>query len=152
MESPAVAPNLLKYLFLGALYLFILALFWAMWRQTRGPGRAQGDGRKATQKQEPTRPDAPILVIESGVLDGRRLVIEHQLTIGRSPDNDIVLPDRFVSSRHATVRREGDETWLVDEGSTNGTFLNGFRIDGTSILRPGDTFVIADTTFRLVQE
>lgn len=50
------------------------------------------------------------------------------LTIGRSRDNDIVLDNPGVSSRHAVVETRGNTHMLVDKGSTNGTFINNKRI------------------------
>jgi hypothetical protein len=49
-------------------------------------------------------------------------------TIGRNPDNDIILKDPYVSNRHAEIRQEGDDYFLFDCASTNGTHLNGQRI------------------------
>jgi hypothetical protein len=48
--------------------------------------------------------------------------------VGRSPICDLVLDDRTVSRRHAELRREGDAWVLADLGSTNGTWVNGWRI------------------------
>ncbi len=46
------------------------------------------------------------------------------VTVGRAPDNDIVIPYDAVSGHHARVEREGGQTFLVDLNSTNGTALN----------------------------
>lgn len=152
MESPLVASNLFKYLFLGALYLFILGLFWALWQQMGEFRGEKGERVTVGGGYAGPRHRVPILVAESGSLSGGRFPVQRELSIGRSPENGIVLPDPFVSSRHAKVIRQGNEIWLVDEGSRNGTFLNGFRTTGRSRLAAGDTFVIGDTTFRLVGE
>ena len=51
------------------------------------------------------------------------------IRIGRTPDNDIALPDLHVSRHHAELRRNPDGSWeLVDVGSHGGTFVNGKRI------------------------
>lgn len=60
-----------------------------------------------------------------------------KLTIGRSTNNHIVLPDLLVSRRHAQVRKVGQSYQLVDLGSTNGTYHNGRRVHRAT-LRPGD--------------
>jgi pSer/pThr/pTyr-binding forkhead associated (FHA) protein len=51
-----------------------------------------------------------------------------RVVIGRGPGCDVRLPDPSVSHRHASVRRQGREWVLVDEGSTNGTFVGGVRL------------------------
>ncbi|EUA12744.1 ABC transporter family protein [Mycobacterium kansasii 732] len=50
------------------------------------------------------------------------------VTIGRGPDNDVVLNDLLVSRRHAMLRRSGSQWELVDNNSANGTYVNGTRI------------------------
>jgi S1-C subfamily serine protease len=63
------------------------------------------------------------------------------ITIGRHPTNDLAFdPERDLdaSSRHAEVRVEGDQVLLVDIGSTNGTYLNGIKLEGPRALHTGD--------------
>jgi hypothetical protein len=59
-------------------------------------------------------------------------------TIGRSPDCDLVLSDPTVSRRHAQLRPRPQGWELVDLGSTNGTWLNGWRLGVAQALHPGD--------------
>jgi len=68
------------------------------------------------------------------------------IRIGRNPDNDIVLPDLWVSSRHAEIRHVGDRHYIVDLGSTNGLHRNGRRIV-RGLLIPGDRFTIGRHEF-----
>src|SRR5271166_632650 len=51
------------------------------------------------------------------------------VTIGRAPENNVVLDDLLVSRRHAVLRRTGNQWELVDNGSANGTYVNGNRIN-----------------------
>jgi pSer/pThr/pTyr-binding forkhead associated (FHA) protein len=60
------------------------------------------------------------------------------VTIGRSADRDFVIDDRTVSRHHATIRREGAYWVLVDLGSKNGTRVNGARVEGRALIKPGD--------------
>jgi pSer/pThr/pTyr-binding forkhead associated (FHA) protein len=58
-------------------------------------------------------------------------------SIGRLPDQDIVLRDQCVSRQHATIIRENESYSVVDRNSSHGTFLNGVRIQRAP-LSPGD--------------
>jgi pSer/pThr/pTyr-binding forkhead associated (FHA) protein len=70
------------------------------------------------------------------------------LTIGRGLDNDLQLDVAGASRHHARVEREHDEVWLVDLGSTNGTWAGGQRVDRTR-LSPGDRFQIGAVVFEV---
>src|SRR3982751_6671676 len=52
-----------------------------------------------------------------------------RITIGRSARNDVCIPDPFTSRVHAEVRREGDQYFIQDLGSANGTYYNGSRLE-----------------------
>ena len=67
-------------------------------------------------------------------------------TLGRSSDNVVALDgDDFASGHHARVESGLDGTWVIDLGSTNGTFVNGERVDGRRRLREGDLLQVGDT-------
>lgn len=59
-------------------------------------------------------------------------------SIGRSPDQDLVLKEAFVSRRHALITRQNGGFELVDQNSSHGTFLNGKRVEHAK-LKSGDT-------------
>lgn len=62
-------------------------------------------------------------------------------SIGRSPSEDIVLGDPWVSRRHALIVRDGDSYTVVDRGSTHGTFVNSVRVE-RSKLQFGDVLQV----------
>jgi pSer/pThr/pTyr-binding forkhead associated (FHA) protein len=68
------------------------------------------------------------------------------VTIGRSRQSDIVVDDPNVSRRHAEIRPRGGSWVLTDLGSTNGSILNGRRIQGPEVLKPGDMIEIGTST------
>lgn len=66
------------------------------------------------------------------------------LVIGRMEGCDVVLQDPSVSRRHAEIRREGDEWALIDLGSTNGTEVNGVRVNRHRLAH-GDRIAFGET-------
>src|SRR6185436_13933058 len=75
-------------------------------------------------------------------MNGRSYAIEGaKAVLGRSKDCDVQVEDANVSRRHAELRREGTTWWLVDLDSTNGTELNGKRVQKAR-LSEGDTITL----------
>src|SRR5215210_2416918 len=68
-----------------------------------------------------------------------------RITIGRSARNDLCIPDPFASRVHAEVRREGDQYFLQDLGSANGTLYNGAPFEAVVTLTPGGRIQIGET-------
>ncbi len=86
------------------------------------------------------------------LLDGKRLVVGPTgATLGRSRQCDVVLNDPNVSRQHAEIRPRGGSWVLSDLGSTNGSCLNGRRIDGPEVLKRGDEIELGTSalTFEL---
>lgn len=72
----------------------------------------------------------------------------HLVTVGRAPDNDVVVPDRSISRRHAFLKRGSDGGFLIlDAGSSNGTTVNGANVMVRGAGQP--TRVRAGDTVRL---
>src|SRR5213075_387610 len=68
-----------------------------------------------------------------------------RITIGRSARNDLCIPDPFASRVHAEVRSEGDEYFLQDLGSANGTLYNGSVVEAPITLSRGGRIQIGET-------
>lgn len=67
-------------------------------------------------------------------------------TVGRSDDNNLVLPDRWISRNHAMIQvMETGEFYLIDLGSRNGSFVNGRRVSVPVTLRDGDHLTFGQT-------
>src|SRR5262245_36288509 len=83
------------------------------------------------------------LVMPDGV---RRVVMldRERITIGRSKDNDIFLPDRWLSRRHAEILQVAEGFYVVDLGSKNGTLVNDQRIRERLRLRAGDVITLGE--------
>lgn len=84
--------------------------------------------------------------------DGRRYPINGSCSLGRSGANTIVLESAKVSRRHALIHLQNiGELWLIDFGSSNGTFLNNRRIHHPIRLRDGDQITIGDQVLKIRQ-
>ena len=87
------------------------------------------------------------------LLDGKRLVVGPTgATIGRSHQCDVVLDDPNVSRQHAEIRPRGGSWVLTDLGSTNGSSLNGRRIEGPEVVKPGDEIEIGTSVIKFELE
>jgi len=76
-----------------------------------------------------------LLLVKRGPNAGSTFLIETDATtVGRSPESDVFLDDVTVSRAHAVVeRRAGDEFFVRDIGSLNGTYVNGEQVDETKL-------------------
>jgi len=87
------------------------------------------------------------LVVEQGNRVGQEFVLDERVaTIGRSAENNLVLLEHGVSRHHARLQRD-PQGWLVlDQGSTNGTYINGQPLPAHEpyLLRPGDRIALGN--------
>jgi sigma-B regulation protein RsbU (phosphoserine phosphatase) len=67
-----------------------------------------------------------------------------QVSIGRSRESDIFLPDQWLSRHHAEIRLRQEGVFIRDLGSKNGTLLNGNRVSGEQRLQPGDVLTLGE--------
>ena len=88
------------------------------------------------------------LIVKDGPMTGHRLNVETETTLGRE-NSDLTIEDPEVSRRHAVLRPSPDGIEIEDQGSTNGTFVNGNRIKEATKLSPGDTVRIGKTTLEV---
>lgn len=89
------------------------------------------------------------LLADGGQVVGVFPVRREPLTVGRSEERDIVVPDPAVSRHHCTVQYEGGALVLQDEGSANGLLVNGVRV-GRCALAHGDLVRVGNTDLRVV--
>jgi hypothetical protein len=107
---------------------------------------------QARAEQMPKMPETlPLQGVPAGRLQlpsGERLTVGNRIiSVGRLPECTITLNDPNVSRRHAEIR-PGNEIVIVDLGSTNGTKVNGLRIDGERVLTDGDIISLGSTHLR----
>jgi pSer/pThr/pTyr-binding forkhead associated (FHA) protein len=93
------------------------------------------------------------LTIAGGKGRGQRFQFDAEsVTIGRGAENDVVLNDAGVSRLHARIERQIAGWMLLDNGSANGTELNGAVIEEASQLRAGDKIGVGPVTFEFAAE
>jgi hypothetical protein len=69
------------------------------------------------------------------------------LTLGRTDASDVIINDNSLSHVHASINREGDRVWVIDEGSMNGTSVNGMPVSPEgAALNDGDEIYLGETT------
>lgn len=104
---------------------------------------------------QPSGSEGPQLLALEGPLRARVFPLDGaEMSLGRSPQNGLVLPSAAVSGRHALIRCEQGLYFIEDLGSTNGLRVNGSLLEpGTPRrLDHGDNFTIAENLFLFRQE
>ncbi|HEX6787843.1 MAG TPA: FHA domain-containing protein [Gaiellaceae bacterium] len=143
----------LKIAFLVLLYLFIWRIVRTASKDMRLPQESfilrpgALPGAAIGQRIHPGR----LVVLSSQVLDqGEHFELDSaDLTIGRGGQNDISIEgDDFASARHVRIEPRRDGVWVHDLGSTNGTHVNGLRIERPRKLVTGDVVRVGETELR----
>jgi hypothetical protein len=155
-DSAAVDEVLLvlKIAFLVLLYLFIWRIVRTASRDLRLPQESFILAPSAVAGLQASRPGpvtGRLVVVKSADLaDGEEYELNaSQLTIGRGNQNDVAIAtDEYASARHARFEPRQDGVWVQDLGSTNGTFLNGARLESPRRLTRGDIVRVGETDLR----
>jgi len=132
---PALILNALKILFLVLLFLFL----WQVALAIRSHIGSTPSGKKARGAQE-------MVLLRGDTKKGTTIRLRPSgHTIGRSPEADVVIDDPYASELHARVETHAGGTLVHDLGSTNGTYVNGRRINAPTPVGRGDTVQIGKT-------
>jgi hypothetical protein len=142
--------TILKFCFLALLYLFLLRVVRVVVLELRAPAVDQAvaaePARPAGVNKNKERRGVRLRIVEPATREGEAFVIDGEVTVGRAPGCGVVLAgDTFVSQVHARLFRRDRDTFVEDLGSTNGTFVNGERIDAATRLRRGDRVQFGQT-------
>ena len=88
------------------------------------------------------------LILAKGEPKGKEIVIsKFPASIGRDPGCDVVIASPKVSRKHCRLENQGGRVTLVDEGSGNGTFVNGHKIAEATALNAGDKVTVGPLGF-----
>lgn len=102
-----------------------------------------------TGKKIPERVQASVVVVKGHAAGMEYLLEKEHTVIGRDKTADIALKDPLVSRQHAAVMYREGNYFIKDLESTNGTLMNGARIQQANLLH-GDTFRMGDTTLQFI--
>lgn len=108
------------------------------------------DTRSMSRKGVAAGPPAKLVLLK-GPKKGTEFTLgAGETSLGRNSDNTIVVPDISVSRRHVVIEKRGESYVLIDQGSGNGTLMNGGKVEGEHPLSDGDVFLIGDTEIQFV--
>ena len=139
MDPYVAAIWIVRGLFLVGLYVFMFGVARLLMRDLR------------SSTCDPGAALARLVVVASDVPEPARGTVfglDAVATIGRDVNNSIVVEDDFASVEHAIVAFRARAWYVEDLGSTNGTFVNGARIEGLSVLGYGDELQVGRVRFR----
>lgn len=150
---PELVLQLLKFLFLIVLYIFVARAVRVVYQELRtaGPATAPAIPASPSRAPEPRARRAPsrVAVIEGNRLKGKSFALNDELIIGRDPKCHVVLDDSYVSSIHARIFAKDGAYVVEDLGSTNGTYLNRRRITSPTEVQRGDQLKIGKTVLEM---
>jgi pSer/pThr/pTyr-binding forkhead associated (FHA) protein len=134
---------LLQIGFVALLYLVLMRFAGSLLRDLRNAEQAQlasrsGIGRLSVLESPDDEPPA-----------GTTIALGPINSIGRNVNNSIYVEDDFVSATHAMLTFRGRSWFIEDQGSTNGTYVNGHRIDRPVALSFGDELTVGRVRMRL---
>ena len=145
----------LKIAFIVLLYLFIWRIVRSASRDFRtgsaqesvilSPTDAAGLGLAPVTR-------AKLVVLKSPALDaGEEVPVDSMpVAIGRGGQNEVPLDgDEFASAQHARFESKRDGLWVEDIGSTNGTFVNGTKVERAQLAKAGDVIRIGETELQV---
>ncbi|WP_243790688.1 FHA domain-containing protein [Saccharopolyspora gloriosae] len=151
---PELVIQLTRAGFLALLWLFVLAalrvvrsdLYSASGMRVSMPGAGKTSSKQARGKNKAPRQ----MVVTHGPLAGTRISLEGRpIMIGRADDSTLVLDDDFASTRHARLSLRGNDWYVEDLGSTNGTYLDRAKVTGATKVPLGVPIKIGKTVIEL---
>jgi pSer/pThr/pTyr-binding forkhead associated (FHA) protein len=146
---------LIKFAYLAILWIFVLAAI-SVIRSDMFGARAPASAKEKRPRSRPGKSQKPRrgaprqVVIVEGANAGEEVSLdEAPLLIGRGSDAAIRLDDDYVSTRHAQIAASGDQWYVEDLGSTNGTYVGSSRITEATAIQLGTRIRIGKTVLEL---
>ncbi len=125
--------------FLVLLYSFLVLAIWMLWR--------------SVVSKQVNHGNIPIPSLTLSTVIGTDVMTQtfatNEVLIGRSLDCDFILEDSTVSSRHARLSYRLNQWWFEDLKSTNGSYLDGIRVQEPVVVKDKDEFYCGDAIFTI---
>lgn len=145
MNAIAIA---LHYILIGLVYFFLWKVLRFAWHSLTTSPAIKDEQDKQLIAAEPAKLE---VISYEGDLLGKVYTFTETLSIGRGENNDVIINEAFVSAEHACLTLTKQGCLLTDLASTNGTYLNDRRIEGDSIVHPGDRIIVGSATFKFMR-
>lgn len=149
---PDIVLVLLKFAFLGLLYIFVARAVRAVVLELRGGTVAASAARQAaparSTKRAKKRPGKAVIV-EGASTSGKTFDLKDELILGRGEKCHIVLDDTYVSTVHARLFPKNEGIYVEDLGSTNGTYVNRKRVNNAVEVQRGDQVKVGKTVLEM---
>lgn len=129
-----------KYLFIIVIYFFIYSIIKLIYMDIRGLSFVT-TGDTAYIHLLSDIDSIPYLIKEYYLLN-------RELSLGRGINNDIIIPDAYVSKQHFRIKNIDEKYYLIDLNSANGTFLNGKKVLREGELKDGDIIRVHNIEFK----
>ena len=150
---PDIVLDILKYVFLAVLYIFVARAVRAVMIELRPatatPATSSSVAPSRSAPRKTKKAPKRAVIVEGASSSGKTFELGQELTIGRADKCHVVLDDTYVSQVHARVFSRGDSYFIEDLGSTNGTYLNRKRVGGATELQRGDRVKIGKTVLEM---
>ncbi|WP_372734418.1 FHA domain-containing protein [Nocardioides sp.] len=148
---------LIRLAYLAIIWIFVLSaisvirsdMFGARVPETARPVEPRPRGKKGKPPVKRRGSPTHVLVTEGGNTGQRAELENAPILIGRGSDAGIRLDDDYVSTRHARIAASGDQWFVEDLGSTNGTYIGTVRITQPTTITLGTQVRIGKTILEL---
>jgi biotin carboxyl carrier protein len=147
--------TILKLCALALVYLFFLRVIRAVWAEVAPPRGGAPAPRAARTKARAPRRRATrsggraVVIVEPKETKGARYPLADEMTLGRAAGCTITVDDTYASQLHARLFQRDGALHVEDLGSTNGTYVNGRKVDSPVAVKPGDKVKVGATVFEV---
>jgi pSer/pThr/pTyr-binding forkhead associated (FHA) protein len=149
--------TLIRFAYLAILWIFVLSaisvvrsdMFGARVDSTPRAARKAERQSRSKPARRPRGAPTQVVVVDGPSAGAAAALDDAPILIGRGSDAAIRLDDDYVSTRHARIASNGDQWFVEDLGSTNGTYIGSHRLTQPTTLQLGSLVRIGKTTLEL---